>query len=119
MAAKLTARQALVLAEAVAEIDTPYPGRHEAGPRWDGLALSIRNRVASRHRVARATGFDKPGLMLSEDQVLQLMTQLVDKGLLTVARGADYTRRVTVTEAGRAALPAGDENDDAADAADA
>lgn len=105
MGVKLTARQQLVLAEAVSEIDTPYPGRGEAGPRWDGLALSIRNRVASRHRVAVSTGFDKPGPMLSEDQVLQLMNQLVDKGLLTVARGADYTRRVTVTEAGRAALP--------------
>ena len=44
------------------------------------------------------TGFDKPGLMLSEDQVLQIMNQLVDKGLIAVARGADYSRRVTITE---------------------
>lgn len=102
--ATLTARQRLVLAEAVAEIDTPYPGSSEAGPRWDGLVLTIRNRVASRHRAALATGFDKPGPMFSEDQVAQLLTQLVDKGLLVVARGADYTRRATVTTAGRAAL---------------
>ena len=101
----LTARQRLVLSEAVAEIDTPYPGRSEEGPRWDGLALTIRNRVASRHRAALATGLEEPGPMLSQEQVLQIMTQLVDKGLLTVARGADYTRRVTVTDEGRAALP--------------
>ena len=44
--------------------------------------------------------------MLSEQQVLQLMTQLCDKGLLVVARGADYSRRVRVTDAGRGALPA-------------
>jgi hypothetical protein len=103
----LTARQQLVLVEAVAEIDTPYPGMGEGGPRWDGLVLTIRNRLAARHRTALATGFDKPGPMLSQDQVVQILTQLVDKGLLTVARGADYTRRVTVTEAGRAELPAG------------
>jgi hypothetical protein len=104
MATKLTARQRLVLAEAVAEIDVPIPGRNESGPRWDGLALSIRNQLAARHRSAVTTGFDKPGPMLSEDQVLQIMNQLVDKGLLTVARGADYSKRVTVTESGRAAL---------------
>jgi hypothetical protein len=102
----LTARQQLVLAEAVAEIDTPYPGSGGKGPRWDGLALTIRNRIASRHRAARATGLEEPGPMLSEDQVLQIMNQLVDKGLLVAARGADYSRRVEVTEAGRAALPA-------------
>ena len=101
----LTARQLLVLSEAVAEIDTPYPGSGDAGPRWDGLVLTIRNRLASRHRAALATGLEEPGPMLSEPQVLQIMTQLVDKGLLTVARGADYTRRVGVTEAGRASLP--------------
>ena len=101
----LTARQRLVLSEAVAEIDTPYPGRGEGGPRWDGLALTIRNRVASRHRSALATGLEEPGPMLSQEQVIQIMTQLVDKGLLTVARGADYTRRVNVTPEGRAALP--------------
>ena len=101
----LTARQRLVFSEAVAEIDTPYPGSGDAGARWDGLVLTIRNRLASRHRAALATGFDKPGPILSQEQVLQIMTQLVDKGLLTVARGADYTRRVTVTPAGRAALP--------------
>jgi hypothetical protein len=100
----LTARQRLILAEAVAEIDTPYPGQ-DGAPRWDGLVLTIRNRLAARHRSALATGFDKPGPMLSQDQVAQIMTQLVDKGLLTVARGADYTRRVSVTDAGRAALP--------------
>jgi hypothetical protein len=99
----LTARQRLVLSEAVAEIDTPYPGRGEGGPRWDGLALTIRNRLASRHRAARSTGLEEPGPMLSQEQVVQIMTQLVDKGLLTVARGADYTRRVQATEAGRAA----------------
>jgi hypothetical protein len=103
----LTARQRLVLVEAVAEIDTPYPGRGEGGPRWDGLALTIRNRLAARHRSARATGLEEPGPMFSQEQVLQVMTQLVDKGLLTVARGADYTRRVSVTDAGRAALPTG------------
>jgi hypothetical protein len=101
----LSARQQLVLSEAVAEIDTPYPGMGEGGPRWDGLVLTIRNRLAARHRTALATGFDKPGPMLSPEQVAQILTQLVDKGLLTVARGADYTRRVSVTEAGRAALP--------------
>jgi DNA-binding PadR family transcriptional regulator len=101
----LTARQQLVLVEAVAEIDTPLPGSGESGPRWDGLVLTIRNRLAARHRTALATGFDKPGPMLSEQQVVQILTQLVEKGLLTVARGADYTRRVSVTEAGRAALP--------------
>ena len=101
----LTARQLLVLSEAVAEIDTPYPGSGDAGPRWDGLVLTIRNRLASRHRAALATGFDKPGPILSQEQVLQVMNQLVDKGLLLVARGADYTRRVSVTVDGRAALP--------------
>ena len=101
----ITARQLLVLVEAVAEMDTPYPGRGEGGPRWDGLALTIRNRIASRHRAALATGMETPGPILSQEQVLQVMNQLVEKGLLTVARGADYTRRVTVTEAGRAALP--------------
>lgn len=102
---RLTARQQLVLAEAAADVDTPHPGSGSDGPRWDGLVLAIRNRLAARHRSALATGFDTPGPMLSEDQVAQLMTQLVDKGLLAVARGADYTRRVTVTAAGRAALP--------------
>lgn len=99
----LTARQQLVLAEVVAEIDVALPGGE--GPRWDGLVLDIRNRLAARHRSALATGMEKPGPMLSEAQVGQLMTQLCEKGLLTVARGADYTRRVRVTEAGRAALP--------------
>jgi hypothetical protein len=102
---KLPARQQLVLVEAVAEIDAPYPGAGNEGPRWDGLAFTIRNRLASRHRAALATGFDKPGPILSQEQVLQTMTQLVEKGLLEVARGADYTRRVRVTDAGRAALP--------------
>lgn len=102
----LTARQRLVLAEAVAEIDTPYPGSGGEGPRWDGLLLTIRNRVASRHRSALAIGMEEPGPMLSEPQVLQIMTQLVDKELLLVARGADYSKRVRVTEAGRAALAA-------------
>jgi hypothetical protein len=101
----LTARQRLVLSEAVAEIDIPYPGGGAGGPRWDGLALSIRNRLAARHRAARATGLEEPGPMLSESQVVQIMTQLCDKGLLSVARGADYTRRVSVTAEGRAALP--------------
>jgi len=101
----LTARQQLVLVEAVAEIDTPYPGS-SGGPRWDGLAFTIRNRLAARHRAALATGLEKPGPIFSEDQVRQIMTQLVDKGLLAVARGADYTRRVAVTDAGRGALPA-------------
>lgn len=100
----LTARQRLVLVEAVAEIDAPYPGRGDAGPRSDGLALTIRNRLAARHRTALATGMDTPGPMLSEDQVVQIMKQLVDKGLLAVARGADYTRRTTVTPEGRAVL---------------
>ena len=103
---KLTERQRLVLTEAIAEHDVPYPGGGEGGPRWDGLAFTIRNRLASRHRSAMATGLEKPGPMLSEEQVLQIMTQLVDKGLLSVARGADYTRRVTVTDAGRAELRA-------------
>lgn len=102
----LTARQQLVLAEAVAEIDAPYPGTGDRGPRWDGLAFTIRNRIAGRHRAALATGLDRPGPILSQEQVLQIMTQLVDKGLLAVARGEDYTRRVNVTDAGRAALPA-------------
>lgn len=101
----LPARQQLILAEAVAEIDAPYPGRGDAGARWDGLALTIRNRLASRHRAALATGMEEPGPILSQEQVLQTMTQLVEKGLLAVARGADYTRRVSVTAAGRAALP--------------
>ena len=101
----LTPRQRLVLVEAVAEMDTPYPGRSEEGPRWDGLALTIRNRIASRHRSALATGMEEPGPMLSQEQVVQILTQLVDKGLLVAARGADYSRRVLVTEAGRAALP--------------
>jgi hypothetical protein len=101
----LSPRQRLVLSEAVAEIDMPYPGSGDAGSRWDGLAFTIRNRLASRHRAALATGFDKPGPILSQEQVLQTMTQLVDKGLLSVARGADYTRRVSVTAEGRAALP--------------
>ena len=34
--------------------------------------------------------------MLPQEQVLQTMAQLVDEGLLAVARGADYTRRVEV-----------------------
>jgi hypothetical protein len=101
----LTARQQLVLVEAVAEIDTPYPGSGDVGPRWDGLVLTIRNRLMARYRTAVSTGFDKPGIMLSPEQVAQILTQLVDKGLLVVARGADYTRRVTVTDAGRAELP--------------
>jgi len=108
-ATKLTPRQLLVLSEAVSDIDVPLPGQGEGGPRWDGLGLSIRNRLLARHRKALATGFDKPGLTLTEDQVLQIMNQLVDKGLLTVARGADYTRRVAVTDAGRAALPKDEE----------
>jgi hypothetical protein len=48
---------------------------------------------------------EEPGPVLSEAQVLQVMTQLVEKGLLVVARGADYTKRVSMTDAGRAALP--------------
>ena len=102
---KLTARQRLVLVETVAEVDTPVPGRGAGGPRWDGLVLDIRNRLAARHRSALATGMETPEPMLSADQVTQILTQLVEKGLLVVARGADYTKRVTVTEAGRAALP--------------
>jgi hypothetical protein len=98
----LTARQRLVLVEVVAEIDAEIPG---GGPRWDGLVLDIRNRLAARHRTALATGMEKPGPMLSGDQVAQILTQLADKGLVVVARGADYSRRVQVTEAGRAALP--------------
>ena len=101
----LTARQQLILSEAIAEIDAPYPGRSAEGPRWDGLALTIRNRIASRHRAALSTGMETPGPMFSEEQVLQVMNQLVEKGLLTVARGADYSRRVMVTGPGRAALP--------------
>lgn len=100
----LTARQQLVLAEVVAEIDVVLPGS-DVGPRWDGLVMDIRNRLAARHRSALATGMEKPGPMLSSEQVAQILTQLCDKGLLIVARGADYTRRVRVTEAGRAALP--------------
>lgn len=100
---KLTARQRLILAEVIGEVDVPVPGEGEVGPRWDGLVLAIRNRLAARHRSARATGMEKPGIMPSAEQVAQILTQLVDKGLLTVARGADYTRRVQVTEAGRAA----------------
>ncbi|AHG90387.1 hypothetical protein J421_2850 [Gemmatirosa kalamazoonensis] len=109
---KLTDRQRLVLKEAVAEIDVPIPGRNEAGPRWDGLVLSIRNQLAARHRAAVTTGFDKPGPMFSEAQVTQIMTQLVERGLLSVARGADYSKRVTVTDAGRAALATGGDADD-------
>ncbi|MGZ8378046.1 MAG: hypothetical protein ACXWZS_04300 [Gemmatirosa sp.] len=102
----LTARQRLVFEEAAAEIDIPYPGSGDRGARWDGLAFSIRNRLAARHRSALATGMEQPGPMLSQEQVTQIMTQLVEKGLLTVARGADYTRRVHVTAEGRALLPA-------------
>ncbi len=98
----LTARQRLVLAEVLAEVDAAIPG---GSPRWDGLALDIRNRLAARHRTALATGMERPGPMLSGGQVVQVLTQLADKGLLVVARGADYSRRVQVTEAGRAALP--------------
>ena len=100
----LTARQRLVLAEVLAEIDAAIPGGG-GGPRWDGLVLDIRNRLAARHRTTLATGMETPGPMLSGDQVGQILTQLADKGLLVVARGADYSRRVQVTEAGRAALP--------------
>jgi DNA-binding MarR family transcriptional regulator len=102
----LTPRQRLILAEVLAEVATPVPGDGGVGPRWDGLVLDIRNRLAARHRAALASGMEKPGPMLSGEQVAQILTQLVDKGLLTVARGADYSRRVRVTEAGRAALPA-------------
>jgi hypothetical protein len=101
----LSARQRFLLAEVASEVDTPVPGRGEGGPRWDGLVLDIRNRLAARHRSARATGMEEPGPMLSEAQVTQILTQLVEKGLIVVARGADYSRRVQVTEAGRAALP--------------
>ena len=101
----LPARQRLVLVEAAAEIDMPYPGKGAGGARWDGLAFTIRDRLLARHRSAVATGMEQPGPVLSEAQVLQVMTQLVEKGLLVVARGADYTKRVTVTDAGRAALP--------------
>jgi hypothetical protein len=101
----LTARQRLVLAEVLAEIDAAIPGGGGGGPRWDGLVLDIRNRLAARHRTALATGMETPGPMLSGDQVGQILTQLADKGLLVVARGADYSRRVQVTEAGRAAMP--------------
>jgi hypothetical protein len=104
---KLTERQRLILSEVIAEVDVPVPGEGEGGPRWDGLVLDLRNRFAARHRSARATGMEKPGIMPSADQVAQILNQLVDKGLLTVARGADYTRRVQVTEAGRAAGAAG------------
>ena len=103
MRVTLTARQRLVLAEVLAEIDAAIPGG--GGPRWDGLVLDIRNRLAARHRTASATGMEQPGLILSGDQVAQVLTQLADKGLVAVARGADYSRRVQVTEAGRAALP--------------
>ena len=99
----LTARQRLVLLEVVAELDVGMPGGD--GPRWDGLVLDIRNRLAARHRSALATGMETPGPMLSGEQVAQILTQLVDKGLVTVARGADYTRRVQVTAEGRAAVP--------------
>ena len=110
--AKLTARQLLVLGEVVAECDVPMPGTGDGGPRWDGLVLAIRNRLAARHRSALATGMEKPGPMLSAEQVAQILTQLADKGLITVARGADYTRRVQVTEAGRAAgAPEPEESD--------
>jgi hypothetical protein len=98
----LTERQRLVLAEVVAEIDV---GAQGDGPRWDGLVLDIRNRLAARHRGALASGMEKPGPMLSGDQIVQILTQLADKGLLVAARGADYSRRVQVTDAGRAALP--------------
>jgi DNA-binding MarR family transcriptional regulator len=101
----LTARQRLVLAEVIAEVDTPAPGEGGVGPRWDGLVLDIRNRLAARHRTALATGMEKPGPMLSAEQVAQILTQLADKGLLAAARGADYSRRVRLTEAGREALP--------------
>jgi hypothetical protein len=100
----LTGRQRLVLAEVLAEVDAATPG---GGPRWDGLVLDIRNRLAARHRAALATGMETPGPLLSGDQVAQVLTQLADKELLVVARGADYSRRVQVTEAGRAALPPG------------
>ena len=98
----LTARQRLVLAEVLAEVDAASPS---GGPRWDGLVLDIRNRVAARHRMALASGMEQPGPMLSGDQVAQVLTQLADKGLLVVGRGADYSRRVQLTDAGRAALP--------------
>jgi hypothetical protein len=101
----LTPRQRMVLTEVAAEVDTPVPGRGAGGPRWDGLVLDIRNRLAARHRAALATGMEHPAPMLSAEQLTQVLTQLVEKGLLEVARGADYTRRVQVTEAGRAALP--------------
>ena len=96
----LTARQRLVLAEVLAELGVPGG---ENGVRWDGLVLGIRNRLIARHRSALRIGMEKPGIVLSADQLTQILTQLVDKGLLTVARGADYTRRVQATEAGRAA----------------
>ena len=96
----LTARQRLVLAEVLAELGVPGG---ENGVRWDGLVLDIRNRLAARHRSALTIGLEKPGPILSAEQVTQILTQLVDKGLLTVARGADYTSRVQATEAGRAA----------------
>ena len=99
----LTARQRLVLTEVLAELGVPGG---ENGVRWDGLVLGIRNRLAARHRSALVIGLEKPGPILSAEQVTQILTQLVDKGLLVVARGADYTKRVTVTEAGRGALPA-------------
>lgn len=100
---KLTARQRLVLGEVVAEVDASAPIGGGVGPRWDGLVLDIRNRLAARHRTAAASGMETPGPMLSAEQVAQILTQLVDKELLAVARGADYTRRVAVTDAGRAA----------------
>ncbi len=102
---KLTARQQLVLAETVAEVDLPIAANAGGGPRWDGLVLSIRNRLAARHRAALSTRLETPGPVLSAEQVAQILGQLVDKGLITVARGADYSRRVQVTETGRATLP--------------
>lgn len=98
----LTARQRLILAEVLAEVDAAIPG---GGPRWDGLVLDMRTRLAARHRTALATGMEQPGPILSGDQVARVLAQLADKGLLVVVRGADYSRRVQVTEAGRAALP--------------
>src|SRR3712207_9009652 len=60
---------------------TLFRSQGEGGPRWDGLVLTIRNRLMARARSAIATGFDKPGPMLSEPQVAQILTQLVEKGL--------------------------------------
>lgn len=116
MPSALTPRQRLVLTEAVAEIDLPpLPNAgpvDPSGPRLDSLAYTIRNRLLARYRAATATGLDRPGLTLTQEQVQQVVTQLVDKGLLVVARGADYTRRVAVTEAGRALLGAGATTDE-------